>query len=190
MSQASHRPRSRRELVADLLGALPAGERKLVGDLLAAEHLAVEVYGRAAASPDLSSRARRLVRRLRAQERVHAAALARLVPAAAHPSAPPPRGRSTPEVEAALAKRGIVVRFGDLNSERAWFTLLENLEGALEGAYYKSLRHLESASVATLVARIMASEAQHSTLLLRLRNPQDIALDVAVGLVKGRAGHH
>lgn len=189
MSQGSHRPRSRRELVADLLGTtLPAGEAELVGDLLAAEQLAVEVYGRAAASPDLSPRARRLVGRLRAQERVHAAALARLLPRAQREALG--QEHSAGETEAGLARYGIEVTLGDLHSERAWFTLLENVEGALEGAYYKSLRHLESASVATLAARIMASEAQHSTLLLRLRNPRDIDLDVAVGLVKGRAGHH
>lgn len=189
MSQGSHRPRSRRELVADLLGAaLPAGEAKLVGDLLAAERLAIEVYGRAAASPDLSSRAGRLVRRLRAQERVHAAALAHLLSRAQR--VVPARERSTAETEAGLARYGIGVTLGDLHTERAWFTLLENVEGVLEGAYYKSLRHLESAPVATLAARIMASEAQHSTLLFRLRNPRDIDLDVAVGLVKGRAGHH
>jgi hypothetical protein len=68
--------------------------------------------------------------------------------------------------------------------------LLERLEGALEGAYYKALKHLSEPAQATLAARILASEAQHSTLLFSFRNPQNVQLAVAVGLVKGSAAQH
>lgn len=186
MSDGPAKGRSRRELVADVLGAgARSEERKQLSALLEAEHLAIDVYGLAGASSVLSPPARRLIRQLRAQERLHAAALSRVL-GGHHPF----RIRSARQLELALSRYGVNVQFAELHTERGWFTLLENLEGALEGAYYKSLRHLSSPAVATLAARIMASEAQHSTLLFRLRNPHDIALDVAVGLVKGSAGRH
>jgi hypothetical protein len=180
MSAGTRTPRSRRELVADVLGALnPAQERQELARLLDAELLAVEVYELAVTAQPVSAGARRLLRQLGAQERAHGAALARL---ATLPQASPP---SPAGAERALASHGISVRFGALRTERQWFTLLENLEGILEGVYYRALGRLSDPVHATLAARILASEAQHSTLLLSFRNPRNIQLDVALGQIKG-----
>ncbi len=188
MSRASDPPRSRRQLLADLVRAA-AGERRRLLELLASERLAVAVYGRAVAAAAVTPGGRLLAGRIETQERAHALALARLLDKSG------PRRlstrRSTPlstrATVDALAGLGIAVRFSALRSERDWFRLLEQLEGALVGACYKALRDLSDPASATLVARIMASEAQHSTLLFSFRHPQDIDLDVAVGLVTGSA---
>jgi hypothetical protein len=176
---------SRRELVADLFSALsPAQERRLLAGLLSAEILAMEVYGLAATAGPVSPAGQALAARLGVQERAHALALARL---ARQPSTADPAPSPT-AMEKALAGHGITVIFNALRSERQWFTLLEELERVLEGVYFRALGRLRSPAQATLIARILASEAQHSTLLFSFRNPQDIQLDVAEGQVKGRAG--
>ncbi len=184
MSGQSATTRSRRELVSDLLDALsPAQERRLLLELLNAELTAVQLYALAATAGPVSPAGQELARRLGAQERAHAAALARL----AEQPAPVEPAPSPAAAEKALAGHGITVTLSALRSERQWFTLLEDLERVLEGVYFKALGRLASPSQASLAARIMASEAQHSTLLFSFRNPQDIQLDVAVGQVKGRA---
>lgn len=151
--------------------------------LLDAELLAVKVYELASASTQIAPDGRALASRLGEQERAHAAALARAL-RLLDPGHPPD---STSAAEAGLAAHGITVTFGSLRSERQWFTLLERLESALEGAYYTALGHLSDPGHATLAARILASEAQHSTLLFSFRNPQNVELAVAVGLVHGSA---
>lgn len=152
-------------------------------ELLGAEQVAADVYRRAAVAPVMSPGARSLAGRLGAQERSHAAALGRLAG-----MAPPMGTMSDSDVEASLRNLGVSTNLGTLDSEKRWFTLLENVENALEGSYYKSIRHLTRPALATLAAQILASEAQHSVLLFRFRNPTNIKLDVAVGLVKGSAG--
>jgi hypothetical protein len=176
-------PRSRRELVADVLRRLtPAQERRLLVELVKAELVAAEVYGMAAVAEPISPAGRDLARRLGDQERAHLTALARLMSESFGTTSSPA------DAEKMLAAHGIPVKFSDLRTERQWFTLLENLEGILEGLYFRALGHLSNPAHALLAARILASEAQHSTLLFSFRNPQDIQLDVATGQIKGRAG--
>lgn len=185
MSHAGDKPRSRRELVAGLIGESSSGpERHQLGALLELEYLAQYVYSLASASSFVSAAGQALARQLHGQEAAHAAALSQLTGALA--SAAP--SFSTTAAESALSSHGLVVRFSALHTERAWFTLLEGLESALEGAYYKALGHLVSPAAVSLATRIFASEAQHSTLLFSLRNPQNIGLDVSEGLVTGSAG--
>lgn len=186
MSGGTDRPRSRRELVADVFRTRATDERRQLLKLLDIEFLAAEVYFLASESDQVSAAGRALARRLEEQERSHAAALAKLIglPEASRPEPP------VHAVQAELSAHGINVSFGSLRSERQWFTLLERLEGALEGAYFKALGHLKEPAHAMLAARILASEAQHSTILFSFRNPQNVQLAVAVGLVKGSAAHH
>jgi hypothetical protein len=186
MSSGSGAPRSRRELVSDVLGKLsPAAERRLLSQLLDAEFLAVQVYALAAGAGPVSAAGQQLASQLGQQERAHAASLAGITGLAGQPAATPPTLPPS-AVERELAARGMTVTFRALKTERQWFTLLEDLEHLLEGVYYQALGRLSDPGHATLVARIMASEAQHSTLLFSFRNPQNIQLDVAEGQIKGR----
>jgi hypothetical protein len=181
---ASRSSRSRRELVADVIrGLSPAQERRELLQLLDAEVLATQVYALAAGAGPISPAGRALATHLGAQEQSHAAALGRL----AGPPIPLPPASSPGAVERSLGQHGISVTFGSLHSERQWFTLLEELERAMEGVYFQALGRLSNPSHALLAARILASEAQHSTLLFSFRNPQNIQLDVAEGQIRGRA---
>ncbi len=184
MSHQQDSARSRRELVADVLRAPSAREeRRIMLALLELEHLAANVYAVAAANAEISPGGRELARRLGAQERAHAAALAPLTGQAA----PPPPDLSPTALQAALAGHGVTVSFRSLHDERAWFTVLEKLERNLEGAYYRALGHLTRRANVTLAARILASEAQHATLLFSYRNPARITLDVSTSFVTGTA---
>jgi len=187
MSRSSRDPapvRTRRQLVGDVLG-LGDGDRRQLVRLLAIERVAVEVYGRARRAEQLTSAEHRLIEHILGQERAHGHALLRVLPRAeaAHAIAP----LDTDGLEAALSSAGISVALASLRSAHDWFTLLEELENALQGYYYKALRRLSGAAPATLTARILASEAQHSTLLFRLRHPDDISLAVSEALVEGSA---
>ncbi|HWD64426.1 MAG TPA: ferritin-like domain-containing protein [Solirubrobacteraceae bacterium] len=178
----SDTPRSRRELVSDVLRALtPAQERRMLLELVKAELLAADIYAMAAVAEPISPAGQNLARRLGNQERAHLNALAMLMSQSFGATLSPS------QAEKALATHGIPVRFDELHTERQWFTLLEQLEGVLEGLYFRALGRLSDPGHALLAARILASEAQHSTLLLSFRNPNNIQLDVAEGQIKGRA---
>ena len=184
MSSAEHRSRSRRELVADVIGvSARQQEQKLLLELLELELVAAQVYSLAAASPALSPGGVALVQEFSRQEQAHAAALAPL--AGQDPSAAPP---STAVIQTMLAAHGFTVSLAALRTEHAWFAALERMEGALEGAYYRALGRLfVRPDHATLLARILASEAQHSTQLFSYRHPDKIILEVGKGFVTGNA---
>src|SRR5579875_3181660 len=118
MSNASRTSRSRRELVADILGRLsPAQERRALLDLMAAEQLAAGVYDLAAAAAPVSPAGQELARRLGGQERAHAAELARVTgqPAGGRTAAGRTAAGRTAAgpggIEKALSAHGITVRF-------------------------------------------------------------------------------
>lgn len=183
MSGRQRTLRSRRELVADVLGGLsPAQERRELRGLLEMELLAGQVYAMAAGARPLSPAAQDLVRRVGSQEYAHVAALARLAGLSAGSGAPP----SPSAIERTLAGHGLPVTFAALRTEREWFTVLEGLERLLEGVYFHAIGQLTNPDHALLLTRIMASEAQHSTLLFSFRNPGNITLAVAEGQIKGR----
>jgi hypothetical protein len=173
---------TRRHLLLAPVGS--ADTRELV-KLLELERLAVAVYGLAQRSGQLSPGTAQLVSELRVQEQVHARELAGTLGAAARLARP--SGGTIHELQDGLARHGIHAELAALRDERRWFTVLEQLERALEGAYYKALGRLRSATAATLAARILASEAQHQTLLFRARHPADISLAVSTPVVYGSA---
>ena len=176
-------------LLSLLAGASTAGATAPIEDdsarlmsLLELEVLAQAVYAAAEHAPDLPPAAHRLANALRSQEQSHASSLAAEIGAV-----PPPIPHQAGAIEAALAKLGITVRLAALHGERAWFTLLDDLEKVLEAAYYTALGDLTTVSAATLAAQILANEAQHATVLFRFRHPRDITLAVFEGLITGPA---
>ena len=185
MSGSAHKRHSRREVVTSILRvSTTLDERRVLAELLELERGARHVYSLASASPHIAPPGTALAGKLGSQEAAHAQGLAQVLGQTAAAGQPV----SDRQAEATLAEHGLTVTLGELQSEHAWFTLLERLESVLEGAYYRALARLMHAPVITLAATILASEAQHSTLLFTYRNPQDIGLDVARGLVTGTAG--
>lgn len=161
---------------------LPNADAARLRHLLELEQLAEQLYVRALESGRLSPRAEALCRGLRSEERSHAQALG---PLSGQPGPEPPL--TLRQIEHALTRAHLDPNLQARRTERAWFTLLERLEHVLEGAYYEALAHLTGAGPATLAAQILASEAQHQTLLFRLRHPDDIMLAVSEPIVHGSA---
>jgi hypothetical protein len=148
--------------------------------LLELESLGVAVYTLALRSGALTNAAEQLVSELRTQELAHVKVLSRL-----HGVRQPQALHDHGEIQAELKARGIKLRLAKLSTERDWFTLLEDIESMLTGAYYEAMGKLTRRDATTLAATIFAIEAQHQTVLFHQRNPTDIDLDVAGGPVVG-----
>ena len=167
-----------------LLARAPAASRgptdaQLLGELLGFEQLAIAVDALALRSGALSPPTAALVKQIADQEHAHAAALARW-PGVVAPS---PIGHL--EVPAAIKARGIRTDPGRAHTDRQWLAVLEAVDTAVEGAYYAAIGRLRAPAAASLAATILASEAQHRTLLSRRRYPHVIAFAVPSGLVQG-----
>jgi hypothetical protein len=175
----SSEPRTRRQLVG--LGT-PAESRQLAR-LVALERLAADVYGLALGSGLLDPRARALAIELRDQELSHARAVAEL----AGPLAVQTAVEREP-VQRRLQRAGIRIQLARLHSERGWIYLLERTEGSLARAYHAAIGRLPGGEPALLAATILASEAQHATLLHLLRHPARIGEAVPAAVVPPGAG--
>ena len=181
MSGTPEKSLTRRELAARA-AARPPTEPQLLTGLLALEQLAVAVYDLVLASGTASPAERALLATLRGQESAHAVAVGRLLGV---PPPSPPAGAGP--IQAGLTRAGITSQLSAMRTAHDWFTLLETLESTLEGAYYAALADLTRPRTVALAAAILASEAQHSTLLFHERHPLDVDLAVAFGLVHGTA---
>ena len=177
---------TRRQIVANL-AAPPdtADDARQLHRLLAVEHLAVAVYGLAARSRHLTPHARGLMAALGRHERVHADAL-RALPGAIAPQPVPPL-HDEAELETALTAIGIKYPLASVRDQRLWFWIVEKLEHRLEGAYYEALLNLRAGPAVALAARILASEAQHTTALYLRRDPADLGDALPSALVRGTA---
>jgi hypothetical protein len=194
---------TRRELIRAGAAAVPAGlvleqaaalaadgrsDADRLAGLLALEELAAAVYSKALASASLTPAGHALLSQVRAQELEHAAALlAELKLIAPTGFRRSRRPRSATDIDRALAAAGVDAQLDHQRDQRDWLRVLEHLENALEGAYYKALLRLKAPDVATLTARILANEAQHNTLLTELRHPGRWILAVPVAIVQGDA---
>jgi rubrerythrin len=194
---------TRRELIRGAVGGIPAvllagesvalaagaeSETARLTALLALEQLAVALYARALSSTVLTPAARSLFGEIHTQELAHAAALeAELDLLSPTALKPPRRPRTAAEIDAELAAAGIDAELAHQRDQLDWLRVLEHLENALEGAYYKALLRLEAGDAASLAARILANEAQHNALLTEVRHPGKVALAVPVALVEGDA---
>lgn len=173
-------PLTRRQLVTGAGTAPPPSERQLLSGLIALEQLAVAVYELALGAGFASPSQTLVLETVHAQESAHAAAVARLrgLPLGRRPA-------GAPAIQASLTTAGITLKLSAIRTARDWFTLLETLESVLEGAYYTALADLTQSDAAALAASILASEAQHATLLFRDRHPRDAYAQVPSGLVQG-----
>jgi hypothetical protein len=182
MSGSGDLPLTRRELVTQAATTRPPSERELLTGLIALEQLAVAVYELVLTADVVSPVEMVLLLDLQSQESAHAGALARVLGLAVRRA---PAG--VEPLQAALIQAGITLKLSKMRTARDWFGLLETLESTLEGAYYAALADLTRPEVAALAASILASEAQHLTLLFRQRHPLDVYAGAPSGLVHGTA---
>ncbi len=176
---------------AALLGApsavaLAPTDADLVRALLSSERLAVFVYGHAVHSGVLAPDADRLTRRLLGQERAHAramtAALRRLG------GTPPPPLMGVGDADKLLAASNIQQSLSQLRSQDDFLRLLIHLEIVLERSYYVSMSKVLDAGLQVTVAQVLASEAQHATVLIELLVPGNVDKAVPEAFVEGNPG--
>jgi hypothetical protein len=123
--------------------------------------------------------ARALVGTLRGHARAHVAAL----------RAAGARGGAVlspgPALDRALARARITGRPGQLRGERDALNLLLDVERIAIGAAYVALGVVTDPAASLLLAQLMASGAQHETLLHEALHPGDVTGAIRYGIVQG-----
>jgi hypothetical protein len=156
----------------------------VIGRLLGLELLVVFTYDHVLASSLISPHARQVLGPLLAQDKAHVgaltAALARLG------GTPPPGPADIAQADRYLAGRRVSGRLGQLRGGRDALRLLLAIEHVAEGAYYVSMLTLGDPQLLRLGAEMMASEAQHTTLISLLLHPGVPTQAVPYALVQGR----
>jgi hypothetical protein len=163
---------------------IPPSDVVVVGRLLRLELLVLYVYQHALATSLMASPARAVVADLRDQEAAHvhalSAALRRL--GGTIPAGP----ANIASADKDLSHRNVAGRVGHLRGGRDALRLLLALEHVAEGAYFVSMSELGGPALLRLSAEIMASEAQHATVLSLLLHPGALTQAVPYALVQGR----
>ncbi len=164
----------------------PPSDSDLLAGLLSVEALVATVYERVLAGGRLSPRAHRLARRVLAQEQAHAAALTAQL--ALFGGTPPSPHVAPAALQAELARHKITINVDSLGSEKDALKLLTQAESVAEGAYFAAMSKLSHPRLITLGAEILASEAQHFTLVAQILHPHDLGFNKTVpdAFVQGR----
>ena len=120
---------------------------------------------------------------IRAHEEAHIHALtARL---AVLGGSPPPPPASAHAANRDLAHRKVKGRLGQLTGAHDALHLLIAVERVVVGAYFVALIKLSDPTLISLVAQIMASDAQHEAVIGQLMYPGNTQKAVPYGLVQG-----
>jgi hypothetical protein len=169
-------------LAATTKGA-PSTESERIQRLLGVELLLLYCYDRVIASSLLRPAARRALMPLRANEAAHVRALSRVLKQLGRPEPRPPLTRA--EADRDLAHRRVGGRLGQLKGEKDALYLLLAVERVAVGAYFVALAKLETRSLLTLSAEIMANDAQHEALIGMVLDNGKAGQAVPYGLVQG-----
>jgi hypothetical protein len=169
-------------LAATTEGA-PATQRERVARLLSVEMLLLYCYRHVIASPLLRPAQRRALVPLRVNEEGHVNALSAALKTlgGVTPRAPV----RVEQANKALAHRKVGGRLGQLKSAKDAFYLLLAVERVAVGAYFVAVGKLETPSLITLSAEIMANDAQHEAMIGELLYPTRPGAAVPYGLVQG-----
>ena len=169
-------------LSATTAGA-PATASERVARLLGVEMLLHFCYQHVIASPLLTPRQRRALVPLRGNEEAHVKALRA---ALKNLGGRPPYGPvSVGQANQALAHRKVGGRLDELKGSKDALYLLLAVERVAVGAYFVALAKLENPSLMTLMAEIMANDAQHEAMIGELLYPTRPGAAVPYGLVQG-----
>lgn len=156
----------------------PPSDPDLLTGLLKVEVLMANAYERVLASGRLGPRARRLARRVLAHEHAHAAALTAEL--TLFGSVPPAPRLTASELDAGLAQHKVATSLESLGSEKDALKFLTQVESAAEAAYFAAMSKFSRPRLLTLGAEILASEAQHFTLVAQLLHPHDLGFNKVV----------
>jgi hypothetical protein len=151
--------------------------------LVSVERLMLYCYEQILSGPLLRPRARRLLTPLVGHEEAHVRALSAHLAALGGTAPSPPRSVRVADHD--LARRGVTGRLGQLTGGRDALFLLLAVEQVVVGAYFVALTKLNDPKLITLAAQIMASDAQHESLVGEAIHPGDAQKAVPSGLVQG-----
>jgi ferritin-like protein len=152
--------------------------------LLAVEQLTIVVYERAHRSGRLSPRTQRLASKLLGHETAHARTLE--LELRRRGQSPPPKPAGTGEADRALARLHVSRSLTTLHGEPDWIGLMLDVEAAAEAAYYDAMSKLGDPGLLRIAAEVLASEAQHATLLSQVLYPGKPSKAVPDAFVEGK----
>ncbi len=161
-------------------------DAQLIYATLAVELLVIAVYERAIASGKLSVGNQILANQLLSFEREHARVLDRELTALGSGAPPSLAGAGASSLDAILAAKQVPESVAKIGSDADAMRLLIKVEEVAEGAYYKAISKLADPQLALRSAQIMASEAEHRTVLSEALDPGAIDQAVPVAFVQGR----
>jgi hypothetical protein len=157
-------------------------EAQLLLPILGAELVAVFSYQAILQSSLMTPHAERVAQRMLGQEHAHV----KTVTNALHTlggTAPQPL-HTTADADAVLAAYHIPNRLSQLRTERDCLTILVRVENVLARLYYTAMSQLGNPQLIQMGAQVMASEAQHASILNLLLRPHDIDLAVPSSYVR------
>jgi hypothetical protein len=161
--------------------AVPVPERLV--RLMRLELLMLYCYDQILSSSALAPGTRAAVMPLRGHELAHIAALkAQLTARGATPPAPP---TGVAEANRYLGHRHVGGRLGQLRGDKDAVYLLYSLERVTVGAYFVALTTFREPALITLIAEMMACDAQHEAILSLQLPPYKIPAAVPYGLIQG-----
>lgn len=166
--------------------AAPETDGQILYATLAVELLVIVVYERVIAAGKLSVDNALLVHRILSYERVHANVLARELGVLGVAMPPSLTGVSASSLDAILVAKQVSESVSNLGTEGDGLRLLVKVEEVAEGAYYHAISKLADPRLVLRSAQIMASEAQHRTLLSETLDPGDLNMAAPVAFVQGR----
>jgi hypothetical protein len=155
------------------------GDGAVLEQAIAVERLLAWGYERVLATQALAPAARSQVAALLGHERQHLSAVSG---ALGSPAAGP---LSDAAARRELHRHPIGADPDRLRTQHACVRLLVDLESVAEGAWFSAVARLQDPGLARLAAQIMASEAQHWTVLSDLSHPGDPVASVPNPFVRG-----
>lgn len=158
-------------------------DAQVLAATLTVEQIVLVAYHQALASGSLEPATARLIGRLVAQEHQHISTLSRdLIRLGGRPPSVP---ADLASVQKALSAHHVPASLTDLPTQRDCLSLLIDVETLVEGAYYAAISKLHDPGLLASSAAIMASEAQHWTLLSAAKSHGDVSQSVPYAFVQG-----
>lgn len=172
--------------VAPSAAASPApSQAHRLAHALESERLAVIGYQQVLGTDVLSTPVRPQLQELLAQDRQHVAALERILTqlGAALPAGP----ASVAAAQAMLTQHQVHRSLTRLPTQHDCLRVMIDIESLAEGAYFKAMPTLTHASLMRISATIMASNAQHWTVLSGIQHNGNVMMSVPFPFVYGAA---
>jgi hypothetical protein len=163
--------------------AVTVTDPQLVSALYESEQLAAFAYQHVLRGGLLTPATHVVVRPILKQERAHVHTLGNALDRLGAPL--PQRLTNVTNVDKLLAASRQTGSLGQLTSERDALMLLIRLEFSLEGFYYKALSKLQDGQLASILAQVLANEAQHACVLSELLRPDNVDKAVPSAFVQG-----